>query len=479
MIKVLRIFILLTILPVVIQAQTKELSLDEAIRIAIKNNPQVRIAKYDVWKAESAVKEAFGYALPSLDISATFSHLIDKPKMPFPDFEALLTNAAYGILFDENVLPFDEKKFRPMETKLQSFAQTNNYEAKAQITQILFNSTVFRGIGSSQIYYDISRERLSGVVGKTILNVKKSYYGILLTKNIYEITQASYMNAQENLRNVKSLYDKGLVSEFDALQAEVQVENIKPTVLQMENALKSLKNTFKVVLGVEQSFEFEVVGELLYSEGGTSKLEQLPDESEYIERAQNNNYDVKTLTNKREFDDALIALEKSDYYPSLAAFGSYSLNGSSDDWKFQNYSSTMVGVSLQLNLFNGLRKDRRIEQAGITVKQTEEEIAQLKSYLASQVKEKIMEIKRVQSLLEAQERNIYLAQRAYEIATARYKEGTGTQLEIQNADIALRQARTNKMQSVYNYIVAKAELNDLVGHFDDDYHVYTEELLKK
>ena len=129
-------------------AQPQHLTLDQAIEMALKNNREVKIAKLEVDKANAAVNEAFGYALPSLDVSANFSHFLEKPKMAFPDFEAMLTNATYNTLFEENVLPRDESKFLPMTTKLQSFAQENNYEASAQVTQILFNSAVIRGIGA-------------------------------------------------------------------------------------------------------------------------------------------------------------------------------------------------------------------------------------------------------------------------------------------------------------------------------------------
>ena len=124
------------------QYYSQTLTLNESIETALSNNRDIKIAKLDVEKAEEAVDEAFGYALPSFDLSANFSHFLSKPKMAFPDFEALLTNATYNILFNEGVLPQDNSKFLPMESKLQSFSQTNNFEASAQVTQILFNSAV-------------------------------------------------------------------------------------------------------------------------------------------------------------------------------------------------------------------------------------------------------------------------------------------------------------------------------------------------
>jgi outer membrane protein TolC len=81
----------------------------------------------------------------------------------------------------------------------------------------------------------------------------------------------------------------------------------------------------------------------------------------------------------------------------------------------------------------------------------------------------------VKSQISALNRNVELAQKAYEISGIRYKEGTGTQLEIKNADIELRSAKTNLIKSVHDYIIAKAELDQLLGRIDSKYKIIEEE----
>ena len=112
-------------------AQTQTLTLDEAIQLALVNNKDIKVSYLNTEKSHAAVREAFGYALPSVDVAADFSHFLKKPKMPFPDFEALLTNATYNILFEENIIPEDQSKYLPVETTLQSFALTNSYSASS------------------------------------------------------------------------------------------------------------------------------------------------------------------------------------------------------------------------------------------------------------------------------------------------------------------------------------------------------------
>lgn len=437
--------------------QVSPLTLDQAISIALQNNREIEMAEMEVFKSRAAVREAFGYALPTVDVSGNYSRFVEKPRMPFPDFEALLGNATYAILFDEGVLPRDEDKFKPVATRLQSFAQTNNYESQIRVTQTLFNATVLRGIGASRRYQSLSEEELQRTISATILDVKRAFYAVLLTKEMYEIALASFANATDNLRNVRTAYEQGLVAEFDLLQAEVRVENIRPMVLQSENALKNSKDALKLVLGIDQEQEIDVGGELLYD------IEPIPDVESTLEAASHGNYGIRALEIKRDVDRAFVDYYRSEYWPVLYAFGNYTYAGSDDRYNFQNYSSSVVGLTLSFKLFNGGRTRQRVQQAQITVNQTEQQLLQYRDYVSLQVKSRINDLRRVQSILEAQERNVNLAERAYAIAVVRYREGTGNQLEVENADVALKQARTNRLQSVYDYIIARAELDHLVG----------------
>ncbi|HQF42490.1 MAG TPA: TolC family protein [Ignavibacteriaceae bacterium] len=452
-----------------ISAQEKIIGIDEAINMALQNNRDILISVMNVKKAGAAVDEAFGYALPSVDLSGNFSHFIKKPMMLFPDFQALLTNATYSILFNENVIPRNNSKFKPMYNILQSFSQSNNFSTGITLTQTLFSSAVFKGIGASKIYYELARADLNSTVSKTVFSVQKTFYGVLLSKKVFEITKQSFDNAMDNLDNVKALYKQGLVSEFDMLQAEVQVENIRPVLLQMENNLKTATDGLKIVLGINQNEEIDVQGEFVYNVFDHS------DESDLINEALTENFELKTLELKKQVDEAFIELDVAGYWPTLAAFGQYTYAGSSEKWDFNTYSAATVGLSLSINLWRGNRTKYAVEQSTITYQQTEEQLNKLRDFTILNAKSKLLELKRVESLLDAQQRIVEVAQRAYEIAKVRYKEGAGSQIEIQNSDMALKQARLNLIQITYNYIVAKFELEQILGRTSSEYlNIFTE-----
>jgi outer membrane protein TolC len=237
----------------------------------------------------------------------------------------------------------------------------------------------------------------------------------------------------------------------------------------MENVLNTAKDGLKIVIGIDQKEVVDVSGEILFDSIDISN------EDELIKEALTSNFNIKSLELKKQVDEAFVQLDVSEYWPTIAAFGNYSYAGSSDQWNFQNYSYSTVGLSLTFNLWQGNRTKNAVEQSTITFKQTEEQLSLLKDAIELDVKAKIQELKRVQSLIEVQDRTVQLAERSYNIAKVRYKEGAGSQLELQNADQDLRQARLNRIQAIHSYLTTKYELDQLLGRTDQRYFNYFDE----
>lgn len=472
-IKQLLFFTMILLFYTITRAESWELTLDQAIEHALKNNRNVHGAILEIDKADAAVSEAFGYALPSLDLSASFSHFLQKPKMAFPDFGAMLNNATYGVLFEEGVIPRDDSKFQPMGTTLQTFAQENNYQAQAQVTQILFNSAVFSGIGASGTYLNLAKEKLKSTVSQTALEVSKAYYGVLLARDLLQITKSRFENAKEHLSTLKSMRNQGLISEFEELQAEVQVENIRPIILQMETVLASATDGLKLLLNIPQTEEIILTDHLIYND------DPLPEENELIAEALESNLNIKTLKIKRELDDAFMSIDRGGYWPTLAAFGNYTYAGSGEGWDMQNYNSSIIGVSLSINLFQGGRTAYKVEQDRLIARQTDQQISTLADATEMSIKAKLSDLRRVKNMIHVMQRNIEVAERAYQIASSRYEQGLGSELELKDADISQSQARTNYTNAVHDFVVAQADLMHLVGRVPASYYSLVKQALEK
>ena len=440
----------------------QSLTLDDAIKIGVKNNSDLKQARLDIKKAEATVSEVFGNALPTLDFSANFAHAIKKQIVPI-DFEAMLATAVYGVLFHENLLEYDQSKF-PTGSNFTSMQLDNTFQAQLQLTQILFNSAVFTGIGISKDYLQVSKAQHNAKVADVVMNIKNAFYAVLYTKEMLNIINVSFENAQANLNNVTALSNQGMVSEFTLLDAQVRVENIKPTIRQLENAVVSATDGLKILLNIPQTESVEVVGNIAYTE------ENLQDANRFINQARNNNLNISTLEKAITLTKATVDVSRSDYYPTIAAFANYGYNAMSNTFSnWNSYPTSMIGLSFSMNLFRGLQTKYQVQQSKIEVIKAEEQIAFLKDAVAMQVRTNVNELIRIKADIEAQQRNVNIAERAYYLATVRFREGTGNQLEILNSDVALRQAKTNLLESEYNYVISKSRLDNLLGTISNDW----------
>lgn len=438
-------------------AKIIKLTINDAIKIGVTNNKELQIYELNIKKSESVIKEAAGHAFPRLDFTSNFTHFIQKPIVFFPDFENLLHNSTYSILFKENLISPDNTKFLPIGLSKISFVLSNQFENKLQLTQILFNATISRGIKVSKIYLEISKINYKNTISKLITNIKKAYYLAVLLRDINQIYNESLKNAYENFDNIRNLYKQGLVSEFDLTQAEISVGNLIPIVKNSENEFTNSLNNLKFLLDLSINDTLELIDEIEYFEYRVPALD------ESIKFAMESNLDIKTLEFKRKVDEAIVQLYRSENYPSVSAFANYSFAGQANNLHFNTYSQSLIGLQLSVNLFNGFQTKSRIEQSTINFKQTEEQLQILRKTISKEIYSKILDLSKAKQQIESQKRNVELAKKAYDIAKTRYSEGTGILLEVKNAELELRQAKINYKQAVFEHLTSILDIENLLG----------------
>jgi outer membrane protein TolC len=412
--------------------------LEEAVRIALRENHELVSARFEAEKAEARVHEAWGYALPRLDLSARYSRAIKKPVFFLPDFNDLTSG---------RVMPIE-------------IGSTHSVDMTLSATQILFNSTVFTGVGSAHIYARAAREMLRAKEVEVVTGVRKAYYGALLAAQVAEVTRDNLANAEANLRRVRLLASQGLVAEYDRLRATVGVENLRPEVTRAENAATLALNALRIAMGASFADSLAVEGTLGY----------VPVDPAVAANAQDvvldANPSMAALRSQVEIEDAFVAVERANYLPSLVAFGNYEIQTQKNDLRMSTrdiVSSSLVGVTLSLNIFSGLQTNARVEQARLDLRKAEQQVTALELQLRTGVEAATLQLRRISQRIAAQEETISTAERGYAIADARYGSGSGTQLEVNDARLALTQAKLNLAQTHYEYLVASADLDQLLG----------------
>lgn len=422
-------------------AAPRQLTLDDAITIALRENKKVQIARLGVEKAKSQVREAFGNALPSLDLTAQFNRNTQVPIFFIPNFEdpsAGLTPIRVGL--------------------------NNQYFVTAQARQILFNSAVFTGIGASKIYEDAAEKQLTAAIAEAVTETKKRFYGALLAKELGTIARATLANTEETLRTIEALFREGLVAEYDLIRVQVALDNVKPAVTDADALYQNAVGALTAHLGLPQSEELEPVGSFAEPAG------DLPTEDAAIVDALKNNYEIIAVEEQVNVSREFVDVYRGDYFPTLALIGQWQNQGQSDT--FSNWlqaTTSFVGLNFSVNLFNGLKSQSKIEQASIDHQTASTQLQQLKDYVRLQVRMSMNTVKSARLRIDAQQSTVRQAERGLEIARIRYSEGTGSLLEISDAESALARARVNRIQALHDYAAAVADVEKVTGRVDPKY----------
>jgi outer membrane protein TolC len=422
-------------------SEKKQINLEDAVNIAIKNNYNLQTARFNLQKAEARKNEALGSALPSLSISANYMNNIIKPKFFMPNF-----------------MNPQSKELVPIE-----IGQTNSFQTTAQITQIIFNSAVFTGIGTAKIFLDASKEQLKSQMMQTLTDVKRTFFGVILARELVRVMETTQANALKNLEVVESLYKEGFIPEYDLIRARVGVQNLEPEVMNAKNNYTNLLNLLKLNIGLGMQEDIEVVGLIELPELVNTNTDSL------YSIIKNSNYNLKSLELATKVNEELVNIYQSEYYPTIALFGNYAFQGQANDFNFQVVKSSAVGVSFSLNLFQGFQSQNRVQQARIDYLSTKEKYTQLLETYKMAINNAIFKMQVAQEKVKTLKANVDQAKRGFDIAQIRYKEGVGNQVEINDANTAFSQANLSYFKALYDLIDSQIEIDNILGNLPNKY----------
>jgi outer membrane protein len=434
----MRNLILLIFLPIYLLAQKNVLTLEDAIKIALENSNQVKLAQLEILKSDEKLVEARSALIPRISASGSYSRYLKKPVLFLPPDSPFgrMTGGVIEIGFD------------------------NSYLGAISLQMPLFSWNLYAGIRSALKGKSLAEQAYKSVTLKTIADVKKAFYGALLARENYKITKMRVDLAEDNLKNVEKMYRQGIASEYDYISAQVQYQNLLPLLIQAENNLELAKNALKLVLGIDVKEDIEIEGEM--------KVDSLigVDYASSLKDLYEKNPDLKQAELQVELSREIVSLEVSGHLPSLFLTGNLQYQAQANDFNFNQYRwirTTFIGLQIQIPIFNGFGTQARVDQAQASFQQAIERLNFTKQALENELKNTIYRIEQSGRRIESQKRAVELAELGYKIARKRFESGLGTQLEVSNAEVNLAQARLNYSQAIYDYLIAMSELEKLTG----------------
>jgi len=276
------------------------------------------------------------------------------------------------------------------------------------------------------------------------------------------VFQESYHNALANYNDIRHKFGQGLVAEYDLIRADVSVKNLEPNVLQAENTLTLAQWQLKALLGIDLDLPIACEGKLTDFQG------ELFADYLSVSTTLEDNTSLKQLNIQEGLLKHTLAMQKYDFMPTMSLTALYQWNAMSNDFRFGNYRwnpYSMVGISVSVPLFSGGSRLQKMKQTQVSLFQLGLERENAERSLQLAVRQYLDNMRNCVKRFDAAQKGVEQAQRGYAIARKRYDTGAGTLLEMNDAELAMTQARLNFNQAIYDYMVAKADLEKTLGHY--------------
>ncbi len=422
------------------QAESSEtpviITLEQALEIALSENVSVKVADMEIERTGYAKKGTYAALFPSIDATGSYQRTIKK--------QAMYMSMGEGQ--------------EPMKIEV---GMSNTINAAATAALPLVNAQLWKSITISGLDVELAVEKARSSRLETVTQVKNAYYAILLAKEAFNVYKEVYENAVSNYEEAKKKFDAEKISEMELLRANTTVANAVPNVYNAENSIILALWQLKAVLGVDLDINLDVAGQLADYAG-----QMLYDINQHNDASLDGNSAMKQLAIQAEMLAETIKLQKYAALPSLAASFNFSYISMANDVAFKEFPwspYSTAGLSLNIPIFAGGKRHQQIRQA----KNQHQQVLLQKDNTERQLK---IAIRQSLNTMETNMKSYYSAQDAvamaakgYSIAEKAYQVGRSTLIELNDAQLALTQARLAEYQAIYNFVVAKAQLEQTLG----------------
>ncbi len=406
------------------------INLDQAIEIALEESNSIKIADLTIVKSGYAKKGTYAALYPNINASGSYQRTLKKQVMAM-DFNGQSMEIAVG--------------------------KWNNVNAGVSAAMPLINAQLWQTLKLSALDVELAVEQARSSKISMVAQVKKAYYAVLLAQQVHEVYKDVYDNAVKNYESTEQLYNAGKTSEYEYLRASVNVKNAEPNVYSSLTAIELAIWQLKAVMGIDLETRIGVQGNidqykdelLTYTVSNDVNLE--------------NNSTLTQLSIQNEQLERSIKMVKYQYVPTLSASFSYNYIAMGDDFKFKWNPYSVAGISLNLPIFDGFQKRNTIRQYKASQNMLELSIEDTERNLRVAFKNYENEITTFMKNYAAAESTVEMAQRSYDIAEKMYELGKTTLTELNDAQLALVQAQLTMSRTVYNFMVTKASIEELIG----------------
>ena len=417
--------------------ETVVITLEQALEIGLSENLSVKVADMEIERTGFAKKGTYASLFPSIDLSTSYQRTIKK--------QAMFMSMGEGQ--------------EPMKIEVGMY---NTINAAATVAMPLVNAQLWQSLKISGLDVELAVEKARSSRLDMVTQVKNAYYAILFAKEARDVYNQVYDNALRNYEETLKKYDAQKASEMDLIRAKTTVENAVPNVYNSESSVVLALWQLKAVLGVDLDMDLDVAGSL-----SDYSSQMLSDIVENENASLEGNSTMKQLAIQAEQLAQNIKIQKYSALPSLAASFNFSYMSMANDVALSEFPwipYSTAGLSLSIPIFAGGKRYNQIRQAKNQYDQVKLQVENTERQLKIAIRQSLATMETNMKSYYAAQTAVASAQKGYDITEVSYKAGRSTLIELNDAQLALTQSKLAESQAIYNFLTAKAQLEQTLGH---------------
>ncbi len=444
--------------------QEQSFTMEEAFAYAEIHAGEVRMVQADLAEAEAQIKETTSIGIPKVNGSIDYQHFPQIPQTLFPNF---VTPSVFDVLASERLVndmgQVVQDPNLPIEFIPLRFGLKNNLTAGVDASALLFDATFFIALKGARLYRNLAVKNVDQTKYQTRSKVAKAYLATLIAQRNLETLQKNVDNLEVTLNETTVLYNEGFAEKLSVDRLQLARNNLAAQRESILQVIEISENVLKFQMGYPIS-ESLALSTTLEEALGTARVEELTG-LENFSPSQRPEY--ATLQISDSLNQIDLKRIKAGYYPSLVAFGRHSQQFQRDNLFDSDESprlpTTVVGVTLNVPIFDGFSKRAEKERALARTEKTRVQIEAFEQSARLALVNAEASVRNARLNVELRESSIALAEEIYRVAQIKFREGVGSSLEVNSAQSELYQAQDSLTSALYDLATAYVDYEDALG----------------
>ncbi len=431
--------------------EAKVFSLEDSLQIAKQNNLTIQVVEQNLQSAEAQISTARAIMLPRLSANGNYTY--------FKDVQKSVIQAEGGFGFPIPGENMDEMSTPSVDNETElielEFGAHHNVQGTVNLTQPVFAwGRYYYGYQAAQLQHEASQKELNAAYEKLRMDVIEAFYRVLIAQEFVTVAEQSVELVKKQLGIAETSFDAGVTTNFDVLRAKVQLANAESQLIRAKNGVKTAQNAYKTLLNLPLSGEISVEGSFEITEVQV-QLDEL------IKLALETRSEINRSQLNEQAGQKQLSIAKTRSLPDLAFFSNYQI--SHNERLTQMNRIWSLGLQINIPIFDGFASRAGIKQSESVLKQLQLGTKQVMSTVEFEVRNTYLALLEAKTLIDVQRETVAQAEESVRIANLQFENGMITTVGLTDTQLALMQAKVNRLQAQHDYVVGLARLEKAIG----------------